>query len=158
MLKYGNELDKYLGLCLQVILDLITLLGNQDTSSLGCKQSKRNEDKANNQKGLIGRCHNQFFIFLILLTILRVPKWKISLRMKTWKKLLRICDVLWSKHGPSWWRYNSCRCVAHGLRYWPKQLGSHSFPHKEGVLVVYFSTLLYFVARIVIRMFQSILY
>ncbi|KAK4707294.1 hypothetical protein R3W88_033141 [Solanum pinnatisectum] len=51
MLKYGYQPSKCLGLCLQRIVDPITLLGNQDTSGLGYKQSKRNGDKAKNCKG-----------------------------------------------------------------------------------------------------------
>ncbi|KAH0669809.1 hypothetical protein KY285_023955 [Solanum tuberosum] len=50
MLKYGYQLGKGLGLCSQEIMDLITLLGNQGTSGLGYKQSKRNGDKVKNHK------------------------------------------------------------------------------------------------------------
>ncbi|KAG5630234.1 hypothetical protein H5410_001951 [Solanum commersonii] len=45
-------------------------------------------------KGLIGRCHNRFPIFLIPLSSLRVQKWKLPLLMKTLKKLFRtFCEV-----------------------------------------------------------------
>ena len=72
------------------ILDSITLLGYQGTHGLKYKQSKRNGDKAKNQKRLIGRCHNRFPIFLILLSSLKVHNSKLFLLMKTLKKLLRI--------------------------------------------------------------------
>ncbi|XP_015161970.1 uncharacterized protein [Solanum tuberosum] len=51
MLKYGYQPGKGLGLSLQGIVDPITLIGNQGTSGLGYKQSKRNEDKSKNHKG-----------------------------------------------------------------------------------------------------------
>ncbi|KAG5620527.1 hypothetical protein H5410_005745 [Solanum commersonii] len=50
MLKYSYQPSKGLGLCSQEIVDPITLLGNQGSSGLGYKQSKRNGDKAKNQK------------------------------------------------------------------------------------------------------------
>ncbi|XP_027771374.1 uncharacterized protein LOC114076473 [Solanum pennellii] len=50
MLKYGYQPGKGLGVYSQGIVDPITLLGNQGTSGLGYKQSKRNVDKANNHK------------------------------------------------------------------------------------------------------------
>ncbi|KAH0716933.1 hypothetical protein KY285_012964 [Solanum tuberosum] len=50
MLKYGYQPRKGLGLCSQGIVDPITLLGNQGSSGLGYKQSKRNGDKAKSQK------------------------------------------------------------------------------------------------------------
>jgi len=50
MLKYGYQPGKGLGLCSQRIVDPITLLGNQGTSGLRYKQSKRNGDKAKNHK------------------------------------------------------------------------------------------------------------
>ncbi|KAH0672825.1 hypothetical protein KY290_025052 [Solanum tuberosum] len=50
ILKYGYQPGKSLGLCSQGIVDHITLLGNQGTSGLGYKQSKRNGDKVKNHK------------------------------------------------------------------------------------------------------------
>ncbi|KAH0688744.1 hypothetical protein KY285_015896 [Solanum tuberosum] len=50
MLKYGYQPGKGLGLCSQGIVDPIVLLGNQGTSCLRYKQSKRNGDKAKNHK------------------------------------------------------------------------------------------------------------
>ncbi|KAG5595571.1 hypothetical protein H5410_036803 [Solanum commersonii] len=50
MLKYGYQPGKGLGLCSQGIVDPITLLGNQGTSGLGFKQSKRNGDETKNHK------------------------------------------------------------------------------------------------------------
>ena len=50
MLKYGYQPGKGLGVYSQGIVDPITLLGNQGTSSLGYKQSKRNGDKAKNRE------------------------------------------------------------------------------------------------------------
>ncbi|XP_049393035.1 uncharacterized protein LOC125857472 [Solanum stenotomum] len=50
MLKYGYQPGKGLGLCSQGIMDPITLLGNQGTSALGYKQSKRNGDETKNHK------------------------------------------------------------------------------------------------------------
>ena len=50
MLKYGYQPSKGLGVYLQGIVDHITLLGNQGTSDLGFKKSKRNGDKAKNRE------------------------------------------------------------------------------------------------------------
>ncbi|KAG5612351.1 hypothetical protein H5410_023632 [Solanum commersonii] len=50
MLKYGYQPGKGLRLCSQGIVDPITLLGNQGTSGLGYKQSKRNGDETKNHK------------------------------------------------------------------------------------------------------------
>ncbi|KAH0737644.1 hypothetical protein KY290_036349 [Solanum tuberosum] len=50
ILKYGYQPGKGLGLCLQGIVDPITLLGNQGTSGLRYNQTKRNGDKAKNYK------------------------------------------------------------------------------------------------------------
>ncbi|KAH0635998.1 hypothetical protein KY290_036397 [Solanum tuberosum] len=50
MLKYGYQSSKGLGLYSQGIVDPITLFGNQSTSGLGYKQSKRSGDKTNNHK------------------------------------------------------------------------------------------------------------
>ncbi|KAH0657991.1 hypothetical protein KY289_026739 [Solanum tuberosum] len=50
MLKYGYQHDKGFGLCSQGIVDPIILLGNQGTSGLGYKQSKRNGDETKNHK------------------------------------------------------------------------------------------------------------
>ncbi|KAG5585158.1 hypothetical protein H5410_045592 [Solanum commersonii] len=50
ILKYGYQPGKGLGQCLQGIVDPITLLGNQGTSGLRYKQTKRNRDKVKNYK------------------------------------------------------------------------------------------------------------
>jgi len=50
MLKYGYQPGKGLGLCSQGIVDPITLSGNQGTSGLEYKQSKRNGDETKNHK------------------------------------------------------------------------------------------------------------
>ena len=50
MFKYGYQCGKGFGVYSQGIVDPITLLGNQGTSGLGYKQSKRNGDKAKNHK------------------------------------------------------------------------------------------------------------